>query len=83
MVNLERIVRVDLSETKNEKQRFEIIIFRACAMASYVLSSRGNEGIMLDLARLAKEREKTRKHVVIPLKGKAKEECQERDHLFP
>ena len=52
-------------------------------MISYVLSLRGNKGLMLGLTRLVKEKEKMRKHVVIPLKGKVKEEYQERDHLFP
>ena len=56
----------------DKEERFQLIIFIAYLVISYVLLLRGNEGLMLDLLRLTEEADRVRKCIMLNLKGKAK-----------
>ena len=60
------------------------IVFMAYIVVSYVLSLRGNEGLMLDLKGLRRNWKPDRgDHFVISLWGKLKGESSIREHLIP
>ena len=66
----------------DDKSRW--IVFIAYIVVTYVLSLRGNEGLMLDLKSLRRNWKPDRgDHFVISLWGKLKGEISIRDHLIP
>ena len=66
------------------EDRSRWIVFLAYIVVSYVLSLRGNEGLMLDLKGLRKNWKPDRgDHFVISLWGKLKGETSFKDHLIP
>ena len=63
--------------------KFELIVFGACVVTSYVISIRGSESLMLDLTVINRELKISRDYCVIALKGKVKGESVDLDRLFP
>ena len=63
------------------------IVFHAYATTSYVISLRGTEGLLIDLATLNRfwdtGKDKRQPYVVIPLRGKLKGESNHFCHLIP
>ena len=73
----------DLSEVKSQEEKFAKVVFGTYVVISYVLSLRGSEGLMLNLATLGKESRTKREYCIVPLKGRIKGESIERDHILP
>ena len=71
-----------VNEAEKLEDQFDVIVFGSFIIYSYVLSLRGVEGTMINLATLVKYLENTRDCLVIGLKGKFKGEANEKDHLF-
>ena len=78
----EKINEVDKGVSGEDSSRW--IVFVAYVVVSYVLSLRGNEGLMLDLGGLRKNWKIDRgDHIVIALWGKLKGENAYRNHKIP
>jgi hypothetical protein len=74
--------RVEGSASPEERNRW--IVFYAYAMTCYVVSLRGNEGLLLDLSGLNRKwNVGGETYVVIALRGKIKGESGDRAHLLP
>ena len=72
-----------VSKAQGKEERFDIMIFWACAVVMHVLPLRGREGLMMYLTRTGKETRGIRKHMTITLKVNVKGGSMGRDHLFP
>ena len=80
---VEENIRVE-DEGINPEDRARWIVFMDYIVVSYVLSLRGNEGLMLDLKGWRKNWNPDRgDHFVVSLWGKLKGETSFRDHLVP
>ena len=79
---LERILK-EHRVSNSAKIKFDLIIFGAYVVISYVISLRGSEGLMVDLTAINRELNSKREHCTIGLKGKVKGEYVDRNHLFP
>ena len=78
----EKINEEDIGTEWDNRSRW--IVFIAYIVVSYVLSLRGNEGLMLDLKGLRRNWKPDRgDHFVISLWGKLKGESSIREHLIP
>ena len=73
------LVKKEVTDSKNRVETFNLIVFAFYMVLSYVLSLRGSECVMLDLAALNKGLEGKRDYLVIGLRGKVKGETIERD----
>ena len=81
-----RMLDLALSEvamTSTKEDKFDLIIFGSHMVTSHVLSLRGNEGLMLNLATIEQELKVKRACCIVALRGKVKGESIERDHIFP
>jgi hypothetical protein len=75
-------LRIEDAVTMRDHNRW--IVFHAYVVVTYVVSLRGSEGLLLDLAGLIRQWEKGNGScVVIALLGKIKGEHHERCHLLP
>ena len=52
IVGIERSIREDIKMSTDKEERFQLMLFGDYLVISYVLSLRGNEGLMLDVSRL-------------------------------
>ena len=78
----ERIKEGEEGMERDDRARW--IVFTAYITVTYVLSLRGNEGLMLDLKGLRRNWKPDRgDHFVIALWGKLKGEASIREHLIP
>jgi hypothetical protein len=74
--------RIEGAESPEERNRW--IVFYVYAMTCYVVSLRGNEGLLLDLSGLNRKWDLGGEtYVVIALLGKIKGESGDRAHLLP
>jgi hypothetical protein len=75
-------LRIEDAVTTRDHNRW--IVFHAYVVVTYVVSLRGSEGLLLDLAGLIRQWEKgDGTSVIIALLGKIKGEHNERCHLLP
>jgi len=58
-------------------------IFKLYANVCYIISLRGNEALLIDLAGIIKYNTEDRDHVIITILGKVKGESQNINHLVP
>ena len=65
------------------ESRFDLILFGAYVVVSYVISLWGSEGLMINLTTIQKDLEMKWDYIIIVLKGKVKGKNHERDHIFP
>ena len=77
-------VEVRISDAVEDEDHNLWIVFSAYAVVSYVLSLRGNEGILLDLQGInEKWKSNDGTFILIALLGKMKGETLDRSHLIP
>jgi len=76
-------VRNGISTAQDRASKFDLVIFGSYVVISYVISLRGSEGLMIDLAVINRELDRNLDYRIIGLKGRVKGEAVDRDHLFP
>lgn len=83
IVRLLEEVRNEITRAEDRSSKFDLVVFGSYVTISYLISLRGSEGLMIDLAVINRELEKDRDCCMIGLKGRVKGESVDRDHLFP
>lgn len=58
-------IRREVERTNSEEEKFDLVIFGAYFVISYVLSLRGSEGLIANLTALNKELSKEKGHYLI------------------
>jgi len=73
----------EIVSNEEEMDKHRWVVFSAYITVTYVISLRGPEGFLLDLAGLRKHWNQDRDYLIIPLLGKIKGEHHDLAHLIP
>ena len=83
IIQLTKEIMKECAGTSDKLEKFNLIIFGAHVVMSYVISLQGSKGLIMDLTVINRELKVDEEYCVTPLKGKVKGEAVDRDHLFP